>query len=204
MEASRVTYQLLRRLDEPTRFQVLKDAVAGSESVSTIVREVALLEPEGEVYQSSTQDDVYLSGQHLQELKKSALKKIREAAQRGILINTPELARIMYRWSEWAGEYEPTEWSQEVCNDDKSLALFLETFLLTTRSLGGSDLVARITYRLDPQSLEPFLEPSEIIDRVKHLVEADWLTERQGLAMTRFIEGYEMRERGEDPNLPHS
>ena len=108
----------------------------------------------------------------------------------------------MYRWSEWAGDEEPKQWAQNIIIEDRGLAQFLEQFLQTTRTIGGSDVTTRLSYYLDPKSLEPFLEPSKITDRARVLVEDSGMTERQRLAAREFIQGYEMRERGEDPTFP--
>jgi hypothetical protein len=44
--------------------------------------------------------------------------------------------------------------------------------------------------------IEPFLEPFQIIDRVRRLTEDSRLTEKQKIAAKQFIKEYEMRQQG--------
>ena len=79
---------------------------------------------------------------------------------------------------------------------------FLEKFLQKTFSHSASDLVSTPRYRLDPKQLEPFLDPSSIIGRVRNLATNNQtqLTEEQTKAVEQFIREYEMRQQGKDPN----
>jgi len=57
-------------------------------------------------------------------------------------------------------------------------------------------VVGKIRYRLDPELLKPFLDPSEVIDRVRRLIDKSELTENQKIALKQFIQEYEIRQRG--------
>jgi hypothetical protein len=48
--------------------------------------------------------------------------------------------------------------------------------------------------------LEPYLEPSSIIDRISRLDETSELTEDRKAAIEQFIQEYEMRQQGQDPD----
>jgi hypothetical protein len=106
----------------------------------------------------------------------------------------------LYCWLEWAGDEEPKQWAETAVSSDQGLVSILESFLQKSHIKGESDVIATIHYRFDPHLLEPFLDPSQIIERIRGLVDAGWLTELQSIAVNQFIEGYEMMEREENPD----
>ncbi len=209
----RIIRRLLLRLDEPSRFEVLRRAISNGKAIAIIVREVVTLGQQHGKYgseQPRPEEEKLITVEHLDELEKIALEKVRDAAQQGVLLQAPDLRYILYAWRNWAGEAEVRQWVQKVISDDIGLVNLLEKFLGKDFILGMSffsrslsDRVERIRYRLDPQWLEPFLEAShQIIDRVRNLAEDSRLTENQRTAMRVFIREYELRQQGKDPNSP--
>ncbi|HEY9602683.1 MAG TPA: P-loop NTPase fold protein [Allocoleopsis sp.] len=204
MRIGRISWQLLRRFDELERFEILKE-VSNGKAFSMIVREVAILGQQQGKFGSTRpkpEEEWIVTTEHLNELEDIVLKRVRDAAQSNSLLPIPNLPQILYSWREWANEDEVKVWVQKAIDKDKGLINFLEKFLSKTFSHSGSDLVQRIGYRLDSKSLEPFLEPFQIIDRVRRLAEDSRLTEKQKIAAKQFIKEYEMRQQGKDPNFP--
>lgn len=198
----RIIWQLLHRQDRLARFEVLQAAMSSGDAVSTIVREVVFLGQQQGQYkaQPSPEEEWLVSQQDLQELEKIALKKVQAAAQQDSLVQAPDLAQILYCWHQWTNEEEVKQWVQKVVSNDEGLVPFLEKFLEVTVTQSISDMVPRKTYKLDPQWLEPYLEPSTIGDRVRSLAEKSGLTEEQTTAIEQFIQEYDMRQQGEDPD----
>lgn len=201
----RIIWQLLRRFKEPLRFEVLKKAMSKGKAISIIVKEVTIFGQQHGKYgaeQPRPEEERVVSAEHLEELEKIALEKVRYAAEQNTLLQTPDLPHVLYRWRDWAGDAEVRQWVQKVISDDQGLMTFLEKFLLQTFSWSWSDRVERIHYRLDPKWLEPFLDPSQIIERVRSLAGNTGLTENQKIAINQFIQEFEMRQKGKDPDAP--
>lgn len=199
----RIIYQLLKRLDEDKRFQVLKNAISKGSSLAVAENEIAVYGQQHGKWVSdgraSPEEERLLSLAHLNELENVCLKKIRAAAVDGSLIKTPNLSSILYRWREWSGDSECTEWSKNTVASDEGLAQFLEAFLQRLKSQSMGEIAVRITYRLDPKSIESYIDPSTIIDRARKLETSDKLTENQRLAIQQFIKEYDIRSQGKDP-----
>ena len=195
---ARIVFQLVRRLDETERVEVIKNAVSNSTAVSTITREVSLLKPSD---RPEGQLEEMVSADHLSELKEQAVGKIRASAQSGSLLQAPQLSMILYRWLEW-DDSGLNEWVKRTIATDEGLLELLEGFLHRGYSQGLSDAIGQVTYRLNPKNMEPFLVLSEIVDRVKGLRDKEGLSDNQKTAIEQFILGYEMIERGEDPDSP--
>ena len=201
----RIIWRLLERIrDETERFEVLKKAMEKGEAFVTIVGEVVSLGQQHGKYganQLSPEEERLISAQHLQELEKIALNKVRDAAKGDRLIQVPHLPLILHCWRDWAGEEEEEVkgWVRRVICDDEGLVKFLEQFLQKIFRLSPSDGDA-VIYRLDLQQLEPFLNPSEIIDRVKRVAEKTGLTETQRIAVNKFIQEYEIAQQRKNPD----
>lgn len=192
----RIIYQLCRRLDEPKRFEVLKEAILNGNALSTIVHKVAVFgQEQGKHVLDNArrpEKEWSVSVEHLKELEKIALEKVRRAAQQDVLIQVSKLPSILYFWRELSSEEEVKQWVQEVISSDERLIIFLEKFIQKTFSHSASDVVSREQYRLDSKQLEPFLEPSKIIDRARRLTEDNRLTENQKIAIRQFIQEYDL------------
>jgi predicted KAP-like P-loop ATPase len=197
----RIISQLLRRLDEQARFEMLKEAMSNGNALSIIVREVVTLGQEQGKYEAdeSIPEEEWLIGeQHLKELEEIALKRLRDAAQQNSLLQVPKLPEKLYYWQSWAGEEEVKQWVEKIIENDEGLVNFLEKFLQKGISEYRSDEIEKTGYRLDPEWLEPYLEPSLIIDRVRSLDETSGLTEDQKTAIGQFIQEYDTREHSKD------
>jgi len=200
----RIIWQLLNRLPELERFEILKEAIKNGEAISIIVEEVTTIGQQHGKYGSELKPEEkrLLNVEHLEELEKLVLGKIRESANRGYLLQAPQLPHILYRWCDWEKpEGEAEEWVQKIISTDEGLLFFLEKFLQKSYVQSASDAFPRVRYRLDPKSLEPFLDPSKIVDRVQNILVNEKLTktEKQQIALKQFLREYDLRRQGKDP-----
>lgn len=188
----RILWQLVRRLDEPNRFDVLKGAMSNGRAVSNIVCEIAVLGQEHGKYGEPNPDSEgarTVNAVHLQELEKVGLGRIRElAAQGGALLQARGSLDILYRWRDWAGEEEVKKWVQDITSRDAGLLPFLELFLRKSLVEYGTRVSTQTKFGL--KSLSDFLEPSAIVNRVRGLPSHEELTENQRTAIEQFIQEY--------------
>ena len=198
-----VLWPLLRRLSPVERFEALKVAVAKSESTSLIVFVVSHFGHQLGKYTdkpAKPDDDQLVNTEQLEELERLALAKIRDARDQGRLLDSRHLPSLLAYWREWAGEAEVRAWAEEAIREDEGLVRFLTLFVQKGFSQGMGDAVGRIRYSLDPKSLEPYLTPEGIIDRVKDILEKQKLDEQERQALECFIDGFEKRQAGKDPD----
>ena len=195
LRIGRIIRQLLRRLRESERFEILRDAISTSDSLATIVREVAILE-QGHKRQPKWSDDQRIvNAKHLGILRDLALQKIRAAVANNTLLRSKGLASVLFRWQDWAGLEEARQWVMEIVRTDRGLSDLLELLLGTAFStaIGAYD-------RLEPDLVRYFLNVPEIADRARRLVESGDLTERQQTAVKEFIRVYDLIQEGKDPD----
>ena len=203
----RIMFQLLKRYEtQEKRFEILKEVFSKGHAISMIVSEVTTLGKQHGKYggKKKEPEECLLNAKHLEELEKIALYKIKDASLNSDFVKTPKLAHILYRWSDWEGEDPVKKWVKKIIASDEGLADFLVAFLSEVQSYSLGDRVARTHWRLDPKSIEPFINPSEIIERCRKLLETspDWLVDRRKIAVETFIRWYDLRAEGKDPDSP--
>jgi predicted KAP-like P-loop ATPase len=200
----RIMFQLLKRFEtQEERFNVLKEVFSSGYAASMIVSEVSTLGQQHGKYSGQAQPDseCLIIAKHLEDLEKIALLKIRESASNGKLLNTPHLAQVLYRWSDWEDENAPREWVSQAIASDDGLVDFLTGFLSKGYSQSIDDRVSEVRWRLDPKLLEPFIDPSGVIQRCKNLLKSppEWLKGRKRIAIETFVKWYELRVQGMSP-----
>jgi len=186
--------QLLERIENIERDQILKKVILNGHAIATIVNQVVSLGSQHGKYEDrrdKPEDQRVLNTQQLEEIEKLALNKVREAAQTENLLKSPKLRRILAFWRDSGNVEEVSQWVKKVIQEDQKLIYLLESFLSVVQG-----------YRLDPQWLSPYLSADEIITRVQDLANQSQLTENQKIALNQFIKEYEMRQQGENPNHP--
>lgn len=202
----RLVFRLLRRYDtQQERFELLRDAFEGGKAVSVIVGETASLGQQHGKYGADSRppEEQLVGREHLEILEGIALKKIKEAAEKGELLRAPYLARILYRWRDWEAEEAPKTWIRQskLLDSDEGLADLLAGFLSRSFAQAESDRVPRVRWRLDPRIIEPFLDLSAIVPRCRSLLEdnPEWLTGRRKIALETFLREYDLNSKGRDP-----
>jgi|ERR671933_316215 predicted KAP-like P-loop ATPase len=195
----RLISQLLHRIDEQARFETLKEAISNGNALAIIVREVAALGQEQGKYGAEEfmpAEEWLQSGEHLKELEGIALKRLRDAAQQNSLLQSPKLSENLHYWQSWAGEEEVKQWVEKIIEDDEGLVNFLENLLPKDFSEDGSNETQKTGYKLDLSWLEPYIEPSAIVERMNSLGETSELTEDGKNAIAQFIQEYETQQQG--------
>ena len=197
LRIGRIIRQLLRRLEEPIRFEILRDAVSASVSLATSVREVASFAQEHEQHPERPEDQRFVNAEHLGALRDLALEKIRAAVANNTLLRSKGLASVLFRWRDWAGPEEAQKWVEETARTDRGLSELLEQLLGTAFSsaTGAYD-------RLEPDLVSYFLNVPEIADRARKLTEGGALSERQQAAAHEFIRVYDRIQEGKGPDAP--
>ncbi len=204
LRVGRVLHQLLSRLDLDTRFEIIFDAVTKGESISIAECEVTIYGQEHGKFRADgplPEQDRTVNQDQLEKLEKLVLDKIRKAAKENILIDVPNLVSILHRWQSWTSDdQEVKAWVNQISTSDEGLVKLLRHFGHIQRAQTIGEIAVRRRYRLDPKWLEPFIDPALIVDRVRIFAKNESLDIEQLKAVKQFIEEYDMRQEGKDPN----
>ena len=207
LETYWILAQLLDRLDQKNRYNVLRGAISKGNAVSMIVYIITLLGKAHGKYGEKewSDDDKLISLEELEELEKIALEKIRTTAHSDSLEHYPPLMRrplltnTLHRWKDWGDEIEVKGWIEKIIVEDEGLVQFIMVFFHKTYIQPLSDVIGKVQNRLDPKWIEPFIDPSIIVDRARILVTEKEIIEDERVALEQFITEYDIRKAGKDP-----
>jgi predicted KAP-like P-loop ATPase len=200
---SRLIYQLVRRVDEATSFEIISSAIESGSAIAIITHEVVIWGQEHGKFgneEPNPVEDRTFTAEHLNMLEELAVAKITEAAEDGSLISSPNLVGTLYAWRIWTGSDDHVrKWANDIIATDNGLILFVEQFGSVRKSQGLGDWAVREKYRLDPKWLEPYIDPNEIVDRLKLLRDTSQLDAEKMKAVSQFLHEHDLRMGGKDP-----
>jgi predicted KAP-like P-loop ATPase len=191
-------HSLLWKLDGSDRVDVLTAAIDHGTAVGTIARNVTGFEAQHGLHGGTRVTNPLFSKEKLDRIRHLALATIRDAADDPArLLSCPALDTVLHRWKDWSDQAEVREWVAETTEDDAHFVAFLEAFSSMITRYGR-----RVTQylRLHPRNLNPFLDPAEIIDRVRTLKEDSRFTDAQRRVLEQFETEYDLLDSGTDPD----
>jgi predicted KAP-like P-loop ATPase len=202
----KIIWQLLHRLDETERFELLKSSISSGQAISIIVNEITTFGIQHGKYGSEknySESDKLVNKGQLESLEKLALERIRIKAQNFSLLEAPKLPDILYRWCDWTNEEEEVNhWIGLIANTDDDLVRFLEKFVVKSRNYNLGGKIIKVEYRLNPKNLETFIDIAQVFERVSKMSKYDNLTDRQKIAIECFIREYNMIQQELNPDSP--
>ena len=197
----RVIRQLLNRITiESDRYMILQYGISRGKAIATIVREIGALGAQHGKYgaESLPESQRLVQTSYLESLENMALEKIRDVAEQGVLLDSPNLAYILYRFKNWSSDDEVKRWAERAIRTNKGLADLLIGFIQSSY-IAGSDWTGVHEY-IDPKALEPFFDPAVIYNRVSGRLGQPDLTEQEKKSVNLFLTGYRLRQEGKDPS----
>jgi predicted KAP-like P-loop ATPase len=202
IQIGRVVYRALRSLDPSKRLAVLQEVVDQGKALFSISDEVATLGQEHGKYgaeRPSPSEQKLLTLDELGQIEATLRNRLQQAARDGSLRDVPHLARMLYIWKELDSE-RPKQWVSDMVKEDSGLLILLDAFRQTSTVTTLGEVGKTETRQwTDPEGLKPFVEPEELIERIRQLPEGRQLTEDERRAVESFVEGYELRSKGIDP-----
>lgn len=201
VQTGRVIWQLLKRLDAPRRFEILRSGFEVGRALYVIEKSFIVLAQQQGLYgeEACPENDWFVTRDQLHELEKILVERIRLASEDGSLLHSPKVLLLLGFWAE-KDESPARAWLAGAINDDTKLAELLERSLHSTASVQFGDAVGQRQDRLDPNWFKKYIDVEEFAGRVQKLSEGADLSERQRRASAQFLSEYEMRRRGKNPD----
>jgi len=179
---------LIFRLDRKSREDVLRQAILKGHAITIISEFLRVQDREHGRFAKKEAiqiEDRLICEECLIELEKITLKKIINMANNKDLLNKPYFQIILFCWQDWGNKRDLDEWITQIFKNDIDLVTFIGNFV----SLSHSNL--GVKRYLDFSSLQPFISPMNIIDRIKIIAKKRDLNEKQRFVVNEFIEGYD-------------
>ena len=194
IQANRVIFFYLRRLDDPERrAEVLKLALEASTGLYLPVMRLSLETPrEGK---KRNEHEFLLTDDGLNQLRPGVIDRIRQAAASGSLSRHPRMIYILYRWLGWTAMDEVQKWVASLIESDDGLLAFLRAATGQVTSHGMEDHVALKHSSIDLKDIESFVSLDVVKEKVASL-NREALAEGDVLAVDAFVRAI---ERQDDP-----
>jgi predicted KAP-like P-loop ATPase len=193
---TRVVYHLLKRIDPAQRLTLLRDAINQGRGVG--VQCYLLLSLRDEITKKEAgKAEPMLDVASFDELKAIWVEQVRTTKDK--LLTNPQFRRILSVWKEWGNAEEVQAWCAQVTKSDEGLLAFLPHFCSHTTSQSMGDWAVRVRPRLNPKSMEAFLDTNAVATRLIVLNQAGQVSEPAKESVTQFLKEFEMIKAGKNP-----
>lgn len=198
----RVTWELLRRVNKAKRFEILQEAIDKSQSMCVLTHQIRHLGGEHGKWgqEGELEERRLLTQEQLLHLEQLYLDKLRGFAQDYSIFQSPKFRFTIELWDDLAETGEVKKWAQPIIGADSGLVTFLEQFLSEQYIYSRlTNIVPETRFGFDLKSIELYLNPSEIVDRVEHIAKNPApLTDRQKIAVEQFLRAFYQRQGDEE------
>ena len=197
MRILRLFYQLSHRYQEhEKRFEIFADAIKNTKkSLYPIVNEIGVQCQQHGKYgfkeKPEPPENTTVNSDQLDELVKLALKKIEEWAETGKLSEHGHLLSILFMWRRWNDPDHVSDYVQTLIKSDNGLIEFITHFLSDVRSHGMSDYVENVSWRINLESIETFVNLDEVDKRLRAIQSTPQyndLEDKKKLAIKTFLD----------------
>jgi predicted KAP-like P-loop ATPase len=197
MRLLRLFYQLSHRFkSHEKRFNILKRAMEKStRSLYTIVHEVSVQDQQHAKYgleeKPLPEEKLTVKAEQLEELEKLACAKIEIWAKDGRLKRHRNLSSILFSLKRWKQHDQISSFVSNMIRNDDGLIDFIASFLSKSRSLGMSDYVGKIYWRISIKGIEEFVDLKDIEPRIRKILsspDSDELDDTRKLAVKTFLD----------------
>lgn len=204
-QIGRIFWQLLKRIgDRNHRFEIISRCFKSARGLYNLHLEYIVLSQQQGGYGESPhpESEWYVSTEQLAELRQLLAARISAASKDGSLLRAPGLRSLLAMWSETGSANECKAWVVDTLEDDNGLAELLEKFLARSSRQNLGDSVGESFDRLDPHWFKAFIDPEELVVRVRAFAANQSLTPTQKRAVAQFLKEYEFRKGGGNPDSP--
>ena len=196
---TRVVYHLLKRVDRTQRHDLLKTAIDQGRSLGVQRYLVAALSDEVKK-ESEGGEEALVDTATLDDLKVCWLNALKTKLSQSELLAHSQLARLLAAWCLWGEQAEAKAWCEAATSTNDGLLTFLTKFCSYTRSQTMGDWAVRLQPRLNPASLERYIDTAACAQRLIDLRKAGAIPDMASEAVDQFLKEFEMLKAGKNPD----
>ena len=194
VRAMRPVYHLLKRVEVDQRADVLKSAIQVGDAVAV---QFNLLE----IMDAEVADEIaLLTADEFEQLKKSWLCRVRTLSVKANFVLHPNLPSLLVAWGLWGSKAEVRTWCDAVTVTDEGLLKLLQKFLRYTKSQTVGDWAVCLQPRLNPASMEDYLDTATCADRLRDLQRNSQVPDSAQVAVSQYLKEFDILQEGNNPN----
>lgn len=196
---TRVVYHLLKRVDRTQRHALLKFATDQGRALGVQRYLIAALSDEVKK-EAESGVEALIDAVALDDLKACWLNGLKTKLSQSELLAHSQLARLLAAWCFWGDQAEAKTWSEAATSTNDGLLTFLTKFCSHTRSQTVGDWAVRLQPRLNPASLERYVDTSACAQRLIFLRQAGVVPDTACEAVDQFLKEFDMLKAGNNPD----
>lgn len=196
---TRVVYHLLKRVDRTRRHALLKTAIDQGRSLGVQRYLIAALSDEVKK-ESESGEEALVDAATLDDLKACWLNGLKTKLSQSELLAHSQLARLLAAWCLWGDAAEAKTWCEAATSSDDGLLTFLTKFCSHTRSQTMGDWAVRLQPRLNPTSLDRYIDTTACAQRLIDLRQTGAIPDTASEAVDQFLKEFEMLKAGKNPD----
>jgi len=183
---SRIAYHLLKKVEPPQRLPLLTEAFKNASAIRCTKYLFSALDDEAQKAAKGDGESL-LDSQETEMLKPLWRERVEQLAQTPAFIAHPSLGSLLSGWRHWGGEIQAREWAQQAIQSDQGLVNLVSAFATQVTSQGFGDHAIRVTWRVRPKSLEPYIDLDTSAARLQTLSDAGIELSNQAAAVKDFL-----------------
>lgn len=195
---TRVVYHLLKRVDLTQRHDLLKRAIEQGRAIGVQRYLVAALFDKIKK-ESESGEEAFVDATTLDDLKACWLNGLKTKLSESELLAHSQLARLLAAWCLWGDQAEAKAWCEAATSTNDGLLTFLTKFCSYTRSQTVGDWAVRLQPRLNPASLERYIDSVACAQRLIDLRQTGVVPDMAREAVDQFLKEFEMLKAGKNP-----
>jgi len=195
---TRVVYHLLKRVDLTQRHDLLKRAIDQGRAIGVQRYLVAALFDKIK-RDSESGEEAFVDATTLDDLKACWLNGLKTKLSESELLAHSQLARLLAAWCLWGDQAEAKAWCEAATSTNDGLLTFLTKFCSYTRSQTVGDWAVRLQPRLNPASLERYIDSTACAQRLIDLRQTDFVPDMAREAVDQFLKEFDMLKAGKNP-----
>jgi len=195
---TRVVYHLLKRVDLTQRHDLLKRAIEQGRAIGVQRYLVAALFDKIK-NESESGEEAFVDATTLDDLKACWLNGLKTKLSESELLAHSQLARLLAAWCVWGDQAEAKAWCEAATSTNDGLLTFLTKFCSYTRSQTVGDWAVRLQPRLNPASLERYIDSVACAQRLIDLRQTGVVPDMAREAVDQFLKEFEMLKAGKNP-----
>jgi predicted KAP-like P-loop ATPase len=193
---TRMAYRLLEKLPQQDRLPALTAAFLGASAARCAEFLLSTLEERAQKA-AQGQGDCVITSADVETLKPLWLALVKQLAATPNLIEHPRLAGLLGGWRHWGDPQEAKAWAQQATQADAALIKLVSAFASQSSSQVWGDFAVKLTWKVNPKSLEPYVDLEPTANRLQTLSDAGIADEKDATVVKAFLRQYKKMQAGE-------
>lgn len=192
VRVARIAFHLLKKVEGPQRFSLLKSAFADAAALRCSQRLLRWLAEAAE----KGEGDALLTKESTDALMPVWVERVELFAASPEFINRPALGSLLSGWRHWGDESKVKAWTQQAAATGDGLLKLIDALSYEVRTQGFGDHAVHTYRRVKPKTVESYLAPEAAAERVRAMLAANAVPEKHLEVAKEYVRAWDAFKAG--------